>query len=411
MKQGMNSLVFLAVGSELLSGDVAETNGRWLQRRLRGRKVRFSRTLVIPDELDVVAREIRAAVCGGDVLVISGGLGPTDDDLSREALAEALSLSLEFRPEWWERIQAYFRERGRSAGPSNRKQAMFPAGAIPLENRKGTAPGIYLESGGSSIYCFPGVPSEFKEMAEEHLLRKYPAEGPSDRIIRCEGIGESKIMDLINENSAIPEGFPWGTVAAAPGVDLRLPAEAAARPDFAAVHGRLLAILGSHVYAEDESDPRDILAGILMQEKLTVACAESCTGGMLGSWLTARPGSSAWMLGAVVAYHNGIKRDILGVPQFVLDREGAVSERCSALMANGVRGLFKSDLGIAVTGIAGPDGGTNDKPVGTVFIAAATASAKAVSAFRFFGDREGVRERSCHAACLLAWKLVSGRPV
>lgn len=364
--------------------------------------------MVLHDELGAIVENLRRVAVGRRVVVISGGLGPTDDDLTREAVAQAFDLKLDFDEGLWQDIQAYFVSRGKVAGPANRSQALRVAGSEALKNPVGTAPGLRLRRGETEIIAFPGVPSEFKRMCADHFLTRHPENRPEPVPLRLQGIGESDLMQRVRELDLIPKDFEWGTMARRDGLWLRFTQRSLAHPACAEILGRLRGTFAKYIYAENEQPLVQIFAGRLLALGKSVVCAESCTGGLLSQWLTALPGSSAFFRGAVVAYHNDIKQSQLEVPASLLGREGAVSEACARAMAEGVARRLQCPLAISLTGIAGPDGGTSDKPVGTVFVATACAGKTVARRFLLHGDRDEVRERAAHQACLMGLAALNG---
>ncbi len=407
----MQRLAFLAAGSELLTGHVLETNSHWLQNQIVSRGARFLGAVTVPDEETAIAAAARSWVGNCDHLVVSGGLGPTDDDLTREALSAAFGRPLEFDDQAWKSIRAVFERRGREAGPANRKQALRLSGSRRLDNPLGTAPGLHFTERGTEVWLFPGVPSEFKAMIALYMLPLFPKAGQGEALFKLWGLGESALMDLLNREQALPpRDLEWGTIARREGLTLRFATEARRHPEFKMTYRRIRKLLAPYLYTERDATPLELTVERLKRRGITLACAESCTGGMLSTWLTSLPGSSAWMKGAVVAYENDAKRKLLGVSRRILDKDGAVSEASARAMALGALRRFGAGLALAVTGIAGPTGAVAGKSIGTVFIAGALADGTLkAERHAFAGEREDVRERSCHAALLLALRLLDGR--
>ena len=404
-------------GDELLRGDTLNTNQCYLGERLLDLGIFATHALTVADDLDAMVQAIRASLARRPVVVVlSGGLGPTEDDLTREAVAEALGRPLEHHEDLLDAIRARFASRGYVMGDSNRKQATIPQGAtvIPLT---GTAPGFYVWHGPTLVVALPGVPWELKQMWQatvEPVLRDRPeTEGASGAVavsttdssqavrrIRTFGIGESMLAELFNDLDWHDPEATIGTRAHLDGVTLILrgrgSAEGLSKLD--AIQERVLDVLGDKVYGVDGDGLSEIAGQMLLERGLTVAVAESCTGGMLGACLTDVPGSSAYFMGGVTAYDNQVKMDVLGVPAGMLAQYGAVSEETAAAMAEGVRDLLRTDCALSTTGIAGPDGGTPEKPVGLVYIGCAVDGVTTVERSIMYGQRDQVRERSAYAA-------------
>jgi nicotinamide-nucleotide amidase len=392
-------------GDELLRGDIVNTNQAYLGQRLLDLGIFATHSLTVSDDLGAMVAAIRDTLSRHpEVLVLSGGLGPTEDDLTREAVAQALGLNLEHHQELLEEIQAKFAARGFTMGESNRKQALLPDGAtaIPLS---GTAPGFYIEHEGTLIVALPGVPWELKEMWEDTMeprlsRREDSGEGHAVRRIRVFGIGESaaaeKLADLPWRGSDVEIGTRASLEELT--IILRGPAtpEGALRLD--ELETKVRTALGDRVFGVDGPGLPEIAGELLVERGLTVAVAESCTGGLVSKRFTDIPGSSDYFLGGVTAYHNDVKMHVLGVPAAMLAEYGAVSAEVAAAMAEGVRGLLHADCALSTTGVAGPGGGTEEKPVGLVFIGSVVDGVTEVEQLRFWGRRDQVRERSALAA-------------
>ena len=398
-------------GDELLRGDTANTNQLYLGERLLGLGIFATHALCVTDDLAAMVAAVKDSLARRPVvLVLSGGLGPTEDDLTREAVAEALGRPLEHHEELLDQIRARFASRGFVMGDSNRKQALIPRGAsaIPLT---GTAPGFYLQHDRTLVIALPGVPWELRQMWEdtvEPLLQTRGAAQASGsfsdaqavRRIRTFGIGESTLAEML-------AGLNWhdpeatiGTRAHLDGVTiiLRGPASAEARRKLDSVQQQVLAALGDRVYGDNGDELPEIAGALLRGAGLTVAVAESCTGGLLGKKLTDIAGSSDYFLGGVTAYDNRVKTQVLGVSAGLLADKGAVSEEVAAAMAEGVSRLLGADCALSTTGVAGPAGGTEAKPVGLVYVGSVVKGVTLVEQMRLPGQRDQVRERAAYAA-------------
>ncbi len=404
-------------GDELLRGDIVNTNQAYLGQRLLDMGIFATHAVSVSDDLGAIVAAIRDALARRpEVLVLSGGLGPTEDDLTREATAEALGVSLEHHEELLQEIQAKFASRGFTMGDSNRKQALLPHGAtaIPIS---GTAPGYYIDHEGTLIVALPGVPWELKEMWENTIeprlaTREGSGDGHAVRRIRVFGIGESMAAERLAD-------IPWrgsdveiGTRASLEELTiiLRGPATPEGERRLDELEAKARAVLGERVFGVDGPGLPEIAAQLLLERGLTVAVAESCTGGLVGKRFTDIPGSSDYFLGGVTAYHNDVKIGLLGVPAGMLAQYGAVSSEVAAAMAEGVRERLHADCALSTTGVAGPGGGTEEKPVGLVYIGSVVDGVTEVERMLFWGRRDQIRERAALAAVdLLRRRLLRAR--
>ena len=398
----MNAVV-IAVGDELVTGQTVDTNSAHLAMELSRLGVSAVEHRTVGD----CGRDIRAAIeraaGAADVVVVSGGLGPTADDVTRQALADAMGAELVLHEPSLRRIEEFFRARGRVMQPTNRIQAMVPAGAEPLENSLGTAPGIAARVGKALVFVVPGVPSEMRRMFENQVSPRLPrGEGTTVyRVIHSFGRGESDVASLIADLMERGREPAVGTTVAAGMVSVRIVSRGADRNVAAGRAGEVAAEvrrrLGDLVVGED-GDAKDAMAAavgdLLRRRRQTLATAESCTGGLVGELVTAIPGSSDYYVGGVVAYANRIKHRMLGVPDLAISRHGAVSEPVAAAMAEGCRKAFGADWAVSTTGIAGPAGGSEEKPVGLVYIGLAGHRGVHVNRDVFPGTREIVRLRA-----------------
>jgi nicotinamide-nucleotide amidase len=379
-----------------LLGNILNSNARWLAERLAALGVPHFRQEVVGDNRERVITAVRAACQRSRVLITSGGLGPTPDDLTTEAIAAAFDTPLQERPEVWELIQARLAGRGRPLAASNRRQAWLPQGAEVLPNPTGTAPGmIWSPVAGFTVLTFPGVPSELKAMwlatAEPWLRQAGVAEGVfASRLLRFWGVSESalaeQVSDLLAQDN--PTLAPYAGLGE---VKLRMTARAKDGETAAALLAPLEAELrrrsGQSCYGIDGDSLASVVIEKLRQRGETLAVAESCSGGGLGAALTAVPGASDVFLGGVIAYANAVKQGLLGVDPLELERWGAVSDPVAEAMALGARRVTGSDWALAITGVAGPGGGSDQKPVGLVHIAVAGPASCRSEAVRFGSSR------------------------
>ena len=397
----------IAVGSELLTPYFQDTNSLFLTERLNdlGLAVSF-KTLVGDDERDLL-EAVRTALRRSRLVIAMGGLGPTEDDRTREAFAEALGRKLVFNPRIMAGIRQRFRRRGARMSATNRKQSFIIEGAEVLDNPHGTAPGLWIETPRHRIALLPGPPHELQPMFSHHVRPRLEtlAKGLTlRRVLRLTGIGESLMESRIKDiYSKIPAGIAVTTLASPGDLAIHLvyqgdllPAAAATLLD--GLQKRLAARLGPWIYSEEGESLEAVVGNLLTEKGLTVACAESCTGGLLGHRLTNIPGSSAYFLESAVVYSNRSKMRRLGVPPATIRKHGAVSAPVAKAMAAGIKRTAASDYGLAITGIAGPDGGTARKPVGLVYVALAQDGIIAVEKSVFWGGRERVKFQSSQKA-------------
>jgi nicotinamide-nucleotide amidase len=396
----------IAVGSELLTPDRQDTNSLFLTEELNKLGIEVVRKTIVGDERPLLLEAFRDALNRVPLTIACGGLGPTEDDLTREAVAELLGRRLVRNDSVVRAIEARFRSFGRQMTENNLRQAMVPEGAEPLENPRGTAPGLWLETGDQVVVLLPGPPRELKPLFLEQilprLLRRVPPGRMFHRELRVTGLGESHVDHLAGPiYSRYPE--IQTTVLAAPGevqIHLRtwVSDEGRAAKMLEEVERAIDLALAERIFSRDGSPLEVVVARELLKQKATIAAAESCTGGLLAERLTTIAGSSAYFLGSVVCYSNELKTAWADVPAETIAARGAVSSEVAIALAEGIRRRVGSTLGVGVTGVAGPGGGTEEKPVGTVNIALASPAGVRERAFRFPGDREMVRLQASQAA-------------
>jgi nicotinamide-nucleotide amidase len=409
------------VGDELLHGETVDSNAAWLGRELSALGVEVRRRHTVGDHADDIRTALRRCLEEADLAIFTGGLGPTQDDLTRPAVADELGAPLHLDQGMLEALRERFRRRGYETLPrSNEGQARVPEGAVVLPNRRGTAPGLLLESaGGTLVVLLPGVPLEMKGLFSGELaplLRERFGERLRPlrhRVIHTTGVSESALADAVEE--ALPRDRGPVSVAFLPdvtGVDLRLTVrgvldEEEAKGHLDRVEGALSGVVGPWRFeAEESGDLVEPVSRALAARGWLLGAAESCTGGLLAKRMTDRPGSSAVFAGGIIAYGNRAKVELLGVDRAVLERDGAVSEEVARQMAVGAERALACSCGVGITGIAGPDGGTAEKPVGLVCYAASAGGRVEVRSTVFAGDRDGVRRRSAQAALALLLKLL-----
>jgi nicotinamide-nucleotide amidase len=393
----------LSTGDELLTGQVVDTNSAWLMDRLWDLGVMVRRkTLVGDDRADLLAA-LRETTCRADVVVMSGGLGPTEDDLTAECVAAALGAPLLEDAASLAAIRARFEKLGRVMTPNNAKQARFPRGATILPNRWGTAPGFAVRLGRAELFCLPGVPVEYKGLCEEAALPRIAAaaggEVPAARLVKLIGIPESHADQAMRPVMDAPAhaDVRFGYRAHWPEIHVKwsVPgADAAARAD--AILAEVRRIFGEAIFAEGKEELAARVVARLAERRERLAVAESCTGGLVAQLVTSVAGASDVFDLGVVAYANASKQALLGVPEALLAAHGAVSEPVARAMAEGARRAGGATWGLGVTGIAGPGGGTEEKPVGTVHLAIAGPGGTVAWVKKFFGDRDRVRKTAAY---------------
>jgi len=412
-------LELITIGDELLLGYTIDTNAAHLARALASVGISIVRRATVGDEAGDIAAAVKDALDRTGAVITTGGLGPTSDDRTRPAIAELFGRELVPDEDRWEALRALWRERGRGEIPlTNRSQIMIPRGATVLTNRHGTAPGIWLEDErGRWCAMVPGVPREMRGMLADELLPRLTARYAAEqtvvrsRTIRTTGIAESKLAEMLGPLASGVDGLSLAYLPGQEGIDLRLTSRDRSAADaddvLRAAAEKLRACVSRYAYGADGDDLAGIVLATCESRGLHIAVAESCTGGLLGARLTAIPGSSSVVLGGVIAYSNEVKRDLLGVRPETLEAHGAVSEPVAVEMAAGVRRSIGAEIGIAITGVAGPGGGTAEKPVGLVWLAVDVSGAVRTHGSRFIGDRPEIRFRSTQAALDMVRRMVA----
>lgn len=405
----------VTVGTELLLGFTVDTNSAWIGRALAAVGVQVVRRTSIADAPDAIRDAVDAALSRTGFVLTTGGLGPTRDDLTKHVIAELLQQPLQFDEAIWAMLSERWAKLGRTLVESNRSQAMVPAGATVLTNHWGSAPGLWLESPRGTVVMLPGVPSEMARLMEHEVLPRLATRGDGTVIrsstVRTSGIGESVLAETIGalEDELAPLSLAY--LPGVAGVDLRvtawgLPAgEADAR--LADASARLHSHIGVHAWGDGEDDLATLLLAALRLRGNSLAVAESCTGGLLGGRLTETPGSSDVFRGGVIAYSNRAKGDLLDVPIALIEAHGAVSREVAEAMAAAVATRFGADTAISITGVAGPGGGSAEKPVGTVWFGLLQGGVVDSVRMQFPGDRSEVRARATQAALFGLWRRLA----
>jgi nicotinamide-nucleotide amidase len=412
--------VILSVGDELVLGQTVDTNSAWLSQQLAALGLDIAGHMTVGDDQNAIAGAITQVAQEVDLLLISGGIGPTEDDLTRQALAQAMGVELRPDEACLSEIRAYFSRINRPMPVRNEVQALVPAGATHIPNSCGTAPGLAGQIGGCRIFVMPGVPKEMFAMWRLSVAAQVEDMGGGSvilsRTLHTFGMGESAVAERLGTLMDRSRNPSVGTTVAAGVVSLRLNARAGARSlaeiELQATDNACRAALGDLIYGSDAETLPKVVHRQLLTSGLTVATAESCTAGLLGAALTDQPGASAYFQQGYTTYSNAAKVKVLGVPESMIAALGAVSEPVAVAMAEGAAQASGASMALSITGIAGPDGGSAQKPVGTVCMALAAGRSKTFSrTFHFPGDRDMVRDRSVKMALTLIRFQLLGRPL
>lgn len=410
----------VAVGAEMLTPFRIDTNSLFITERLNEIGIDVRLKLVAGDDVEELAEVLRAALGWADLIVTTGGLGPTEDDITRSAVAQLLQVPLDVDETIVDRIRDRFQRRGLAMPEINRRQAMVPRGAHVIPNPNGTAPGLWLEHGRTGFVLLPGPPREMKPMFEavavDRLAPRTSGAGLFRRVLRITGRTESDVDATTQPiygqwtSQAVPIAT---TILAVLGqIELHLTARAGSRAEadaaLEAAVAELRAVLGDSLFSDDGRSLEAVVGDALRSKGFTIAVAESCTGGLLASRLTDVPGSSDYVDRGVVCYSNRAKIELLGIAEALITEHGAVSEAVAGAMAEAIRVQAKAGVGVGVTGIAGPGGGSPGKPVGTVAIAVAGGGGARVRTFQFVGGRDQVKFQAAQAALNLVRLMLAG---
>ncbi|MCS7082553.1 MAG: competence/damage-inducible protein A [Bacteroidetes bacterium] len=407
----------LAIGDELLIGQVVNTNAAWIGERLSELGLRVVYQMSVGDQPEAIQEALAFLWPRIDVLVSTGGLGPTHDDRTVEAMADYFGWHLELDSEWVARMRAFFAARGHPMPDNNLRQARLPRQAERIPNALGTAPGIWFEREDRVLVVLPGVPYEMQAMMRDFVLPRLGARSDGERTRRrtllTAGIGESALAERIGDLSPwLARGLEVAYLSSPTGVRLRLTARGRDPQQLERVleelEAHLRSRIGQYIYGTDEEALEIVVGRLLSERSWTIAVAESCTGGLILDRLTNAPGSSRYLLGGVVAYANAAKTALLDVDPEVLAQHGAVSEPVALQMAEGARRRFQATVGIATTGIAGPTGGTPEKPVGLVWIGLSAPTGTWARRYQFEQDRRRNKERAAQAALFWLWQYLTG---
>lgn len=405
----------ITIGSELLAGQTLNTNAMFVGDQLGKAGLTLSRQISIPDDLDIIVSTLEESMTRAEWIIVSGGLGPTNDDVTKAAIAEALGRSLVMHDDIMTELKDRYSKSGRPVTPYLETQAILPANAEIIPNPIGTAVGFYLRSKGTTIAVVPGVPREMHPMIAEHIVPRIADEADVSAttiIWSTTGTAESRLYELLDP---IMKENPDIAVAYLPsehGVRLKFTAQGPnATTELERWAAGVRPLLGNAVYAEKDIGLEVVLGEMLRESGLTVAFAESCTAGLAAKRMTDVPGSSDYMIGGFVTYRDGMKTSLLGVDSKLIETRGAVSEEVAIAMADGAVAKTDSDCAASITGIAGPGGQRPGKPIGTVWIGTAIRNLPTEAVrFQFMGDRQMIRERAAQAALNLLRLRLLGHP-
>jgi nicotinamide-nucleotide amidase len=413
----------LTIGDEILIGQINNTNSVWIAQQLNFAGIQVKYITTVGDEEAAIRQAFQMAYQRADLTVITGGLGPTRDDITKKIYADFFNAPLREDPSVVKAIDEYFRSRGRQLTPLNRLQALVPENCLVIKNRNGTAPGMWMEKEGRIFISMPGVPYEMKGMMTEFILPKLKADHELPHIVHrtvlTQGIGESAIADLVSawEDNLASKNIRLAYLPQPGMVKLRLSTFGRDRQNLEATINGEIEKLKTHIgkyifglenYGEEPLTLEKVISDLLRKSGKTVSLAESCTGGYVSSLFTAIPGASEIFKGAIVPYSNLSKQEILQVDPAIFDEVGAVSSQCVEQLAANVRKRFHSDYSISISGIAGPSGATPTKPVGTVWVAVASANKVHSQKFQFGDNRQRNIVTASHAAMNLLRRLILG---
>lgn len=397
----------ISIGSEILSGQITDTNANFIAKKLIESGIDLEYISAVSDNPESLLSTLKLALQRSDLIITTGGLGPTEDDITYQTIARALNLKLIKYPEAEENLKRILKKINTILTPSNLKQTYLPEGVKIIINQYGTAPAMILEKDNKIICSFPGVPHEMKRLIEENLTpylkEKFP---PSiikkSKTLKITGLGESSVNELIRDYMNKQTNFSFGTYANPEDIQVQITTQAPTEKEVEKLLqssiNQLTKILGNYVYGTDKQSLEGVVGNLLKTKKLKVAVAESCTGGMLGEMITRIPGSSEYFQGGVISYNAKVKEDLLKVPPEVIRKYGEVSRQVAKLMAEGVRINCHSDIGISITGIAGPGGATEKKKVGLVYMALSDGKKTITKKHQLFGSRQLIRLRSARRA-------------
>ncbi len=397
----------ICIGNEIMLGHINNTNAQYASENLSGIGIKTTKHLSISDNPDVIISCIKKSLRDADIVIVTGGLGPTVDDLTLDCISKALDRKLIFNNKVANHIKEHFKKRGLKMPKNNLRQAFVPKGAIPILNNIGTAPGLIIPTDGKVLVALPGVPFELYPMFDNKVLpylkkRFNPGKTIKSRVIKITGLPESRVNEKVEDILKLGGNVEMGIYPHPEEITVKITVTEknakSANAIIKKIERRIKSRLGKHIFGYDDETLEEIVGGLLLKKKKTLAIAESCTGGLLANRVTNVPGSSKYFLMGVVAYSNASKNKILSVRQETIKKYGAVSKEVTSLMAKNVRLSSGADIGIGISGIAGPGGGSRKKPVGLVYVALSTKKKTVSREFRFLGQREIIKQKATQAA-------------
>ena len=407
----------ISIGSEILRGQITDTNANFIAQKLTKLGIDLEHISAVSDNLESLLSTLKLALQRSDLIITTGGLGPTEDDITYQTIARALNLKLIKYPEAEENLKRILKKINKTISPSNLKQVYLPEGAKIIVNQYGTAPAMILEKDNKIICSFPGVPYEMKNLIEKNLIPYLKEKFPPPMIkksktLKITGLGESSVNELIRDYINKQTNFSFGIYANPEDIQVQVTTQAPTEKEVEKLLqssvNQLTKILGNYVYGTDKQSLEEVTGNLLKTKKLKLAIAESCTGGMLGEMITRIPGSSEYFQGGVISYNARVKEDLLKVPPEVIRKYGEVSKQVAKLMAEEVRKCCHSNIGISITGIAGPGGASEKKKVGLVYMALADGKKTITQKHQLFGSRQLIRLRASRRALNMLRNYLSG---
>ncbi len=415
----MNAYI-ITIGDEILIGQTINTNAGYIGEKLTEIQIKVAKTVVIPDEEDVILREFDFGMKNYDIVIVTGGLGPTNDDVTRRCIVKYFNTELVFNEEVFENIEAIFEKRNRVVTEVNKDQAFVPKIATVIKNNRGTAPGTWIEKDGKIFVSMPGVPFEMKGMMEEFVIpRLIEITKGEGKVVLMEtllttGIPESVLYEKLGSLDELLEGGKIAFLPSQYGVKMRITVEAedneTAKNKLSEIEQRIRSKVGRFIYGKGDEKLEETVGRLLADRGLTLATAESCTGGLISSRITDVSGSSKYFERGIVSYSNGAKVELLHVDEDLIARYGAVSKEVCEQMAEGIRAVSGTDIGLAVTGIMGPTGESENKPIGLVYIGVSDENSTVVRKFNFGDDRIRNKQRTSQAALDMLRRHILGIP-
>ncbi|MBH10325.1 MAG: competence/damage-inducible protein A [Candidatus Marinimicrobia bacterium] len=394
------NVVILSIGNEVLSGQTINTNASWLGKTLTSLGCNIRKQITVPDEHLSIKKSLKFIInTNPDLLITTGGLGPTDDDITREVIFDFVGTDFEFDEDYWNKLKHRFENSGMKIPESNRSQALIPKDGNMIPNSIGSASGYWFVINSTELIVLPGVTNEMKSMMNESIvpyIKEKSVTIPNIQLLRTTGIPESSLIEKIKQPISKEHNCTIGYYPSYYGVDIRLTGYD--KESIIMLSDNISDILGYFIYAKNNIDIAEVIVRLCISKELTIATAESCTGGLIGHRITQISGSSKVYIGGIVAYNNKIKEDELGIQSSTLKNYGAVSAETAEEMAKNISSKFKADIGLSVTGIAGPVGGTIEKPVGLVYIALAFRGTTNIKKIQFEGNRITNKKRTSQAS-------------